>query len=610
MKALTPMTRVTVGFSLVRLGACQIRRCLGGAALLAGLLAQTAWTFNISEDWRWKVSSLGTAPARGTAIKVCWSVPPDGTLVNGGGTGINSIHATLSAKFGAGYFDFFRYMAGRLGAVSGLEFVESADDGSTANGAPGVYGAHGDIRIIGRDLGGGYAWCNMPSTTGSCLLQVNTVIGAGWDYWGWVNVTMHELTHASGLAHQRVYVDASATDPDLNGTLMGICNSDGPQFDDVYALNRLYGDKLERNGGNDSLPTATDLGNVSAGAKALGLDAGPLRLGNTASDFVSIDGSDDVDTFKFRLDEPGGLSVRVTPKGPIYDYAPEGGARISFNASAQNDLWFDLLDASGRQVAHVDSAGLGGAEVLASLVVAGDYYLRMGGKQDSAQFYRLDVAEESLAAYRLPFIETFDNFPTNMAHVVGPVYGQHGWEAEPQQSAAVQSDNVYAGQKAVALTGGALRHPFVGNNVTNAWFDFVVQALQTADGDSFPLQQESSVAFYVNASGQIVAQSGAEWRTCDAFTAASNEWIRISTKLNYSTRKWSLYAAHASSDKAAVRVARDLDFVMGSTNLKASAFCVTSGGGEPTCLDNLAVTDEAVSGVPGYLDRGTRLFLR
>ena len=39
---------------------------------------------------------------------------------------------------------------------------------------------------------------------------------------------------------------------------------DGPQLDDVLAIQRLYGDAYEKNGGNDTFSVATSLGPLSS----------------------------------------------------------------------------------------------------------------------------------------------------------------------------------------------------------------------------------------------------------------------------------------------------------------------------------------------------------
>jgi hypothetical protein len=242
--------------------------------------------------------------------------------------------------------------------------------------------------------------------------------------------------------------------------------------------------------------------------------------------------------------------------------------------------------------------------------VSYDYRVAAYNASDFSAVSSLTLTTPSLASYRLPFVETFEDDPTNMAHTVGAVHGQHGWEADPPAGAEVQTNRAYVGWKAAAVAAATLSHRLEAGGTTTAWFDFALQPHWNPDETEMPLEQAASVAFHVNQAGRVVVQSGAAWRVCDAFAAASNEWVRFTAKLNYATRKWALYATHEALGSVAVSVARDLDFVTGSTNREPHAFQVTLNGGEPTCLDNVAVTDEAVSGAPGHIGCGMLMLVQ
>jgi autotransporter-associated beta strand protein len=219
------------------------------------------------------------------------------------------------------------------------------------------------------------------------------------------------------------------------------------------------------------------------------------------------------------------------------------------------------------------------------------------------------VLRVNLAA-TLPFRETFEDTPVGMTCMLGLLDGQRGWQTEPANCATIQTSRAYAGQKAVELTEGKFCHPLTATGATTVWFDFVVQPLRNPEESFMPLEQNSSVALYLNSAGKIVVQSGSAWRTCDTFTATSNAWVRLTVKLNYTARKWELYAAPTEPGDTAVCVARELDFVAGSTNVAVREFRVTSGGLETAFLDNLSVTDAAVSGRPRHVDFGTRLLIQ
>ncbi|MEI7899663.1 MAG: fibronectin type III domain-containing protein [bacterium] len=299
---------------------------------------------------------------------------------------------------------------------------------------------------------------------------------------------------------------------------------------------------------------------------------------------------------------PSALNVKsISASGVSLQWVDNAGDELGFviqRRVAGSSAWSLVATVASNATAYVD-AGVNGGSTYVYRVLA----YNAGGFSTVST---LTVTN----THPLPFVETFEEVPADMAHEVGPVNGQHGWASAPSGGATVQTNRVYEGQKAVALTNSWLSHTYVNGSATNVWFDLFIQTQMAAVETLFSPEQQSSVAFYFNPSGKIVAQSGAEWRTFDAFSVASNEWVRITVKLNYSARKWALYAAHAVPGGKAVRVARDLDFVAGSTNVTASRFEVTSSGDEATLLDNLAVTDEAVSGVPGHLDRGTRMLVQ
>lgn len=224
----------------------------------------------------------------------------------------------------------------------------------------------------------------------------------------------------------------------------------------------------------------------------------------------------------------------------------------------------------------------------------------------------LDMTEPGvlrvLLTATLPFSETFEDTPAGMANVLGPVDGQRGWQAEAAEGVTVQTGRVYAGQKAAALPPDTmLRHAFTNAGAV-VWCDFFVQAERVPEGESIPVEQKSSVAFYLDSAGRVVMQSGADWCTCATFATVNNEWVRFTVRLDYAARKWDLYASRAMSGGAAVRVGRALDFVTGSTNMKVREFRVSTDGTENAYLDNLSITDASVSGIPFHL-LGTQIML-
>ena len=85
-------------------------------------------------------------------------------------------------------------------------------------------------------------------------------------------------------------------------------------------------------------------------------------------------------------------NVKLTPIGPSY-VTTENGA---FDATKQSDLTIQVFATSPSLsvVAGKDRTGIGGAEQIGALHLlgAGDYAIRVRGKQDVNQFYQLDLA--------------------------------------------------------------------------------------------------------------------------------------------------------------------------------------------------------------------------
>ena len=124
---------------------------------------------------------------------------------------------------------------------------------------------------------------------------------------------------------------------------------DGPQLDEVRAVQLVFGDAFEEtnNGlGNETVPTATDLGSIAPdGMIAIGIDADvPTQtISSTAIDFVSISSEDDVDFYSFTVTTSSSLDITLTPLGGVFS---QGGI-AAFDANARVDLALSLFDTDG-----------------------------------------------------------------------------------------------------------------------------------------------------------------------------------------------------------------------------------------------------------------------
>lgn len=237
--------------------------------------------FQFQDGNRWSSTATdGGGLGQGDATTLTWSIVPDGTNIpassfddNGGGEGPSDLISFLDGIRGAGgggadltnrpWFQVFVDAFDRLGAVSGLTYVyEAADDGVELNSASGSLGDRGDVRIGGRFVDGqpsggstlaynaGPNDSDMVIDTGNINFYTNTANNSV----NFRNTVMHEAGHGIGINHVLPTDQTKLMEPSITA------NFDGPQIDDILAMQRGYGDVLEKNGGNDSTGTATNLG--------------------------------------------------------------------------------------------------------------------------------------------------------------------------------------------------------------------------------------------------------------------------------------------------------------------------------------------------------------
>lgn len=202
----------------------------------------------------------------------------------------------------------------------------------------------------------------------------------------------HEHAHGLGLGH--VTVEGNGANSVVSG---GGGNVNGPQLDDLLALQRKYGDAFEKGGGNDTPATATPLGPVGGSAgKSRGMDIDDILISAAQTDIFSIDDDSDTDCFSFSLAAPLATRIVVTPRGPAYSYTPEGGSAVTVNAAALSDLSFTVRAADGSTLASVNAVGVGNAGSAVLDLAAGNYTIAVSGAANAAQFYSIEVLPASL----------------------------------------------------------------------------------------------------------------------------------------------------------------------------------------------------------------------
>jgi hypothetical protein len=353
--------------------------------------AAPAFQFPDSNRWT-QTATNGAGLQLGQATTLTWAIVPDGTSIpgfNGEATAPSNLRAFLNGLYGssANWLPVFQQVFASWSAHTGLSYaMESADDGSAfagfdADSTRGILGVRADIRIGGHFIDGNsniLAYDFYPSGGGDMVIDTgdnffaNTLAPSSL---GLRNVVAHEHGHGIGLQHVMPTDQTKLMEPFASLAF------DGPQPDDILAANRGYGDRLEKNGGNDTTALATNLFSPPNGTSSF--------------DDMSIDDDSDVDFFRFTIGSAKNLTVNLSPVGSTYLSGPQsGGSPTSFNAAAQSNLAVQVIAPDGATVlasANVNGAGLGEAINNLSLGAAGQYYIKITGSDNAAQMYKFTL---------------------------------------------------------------------------------------------------------------------------------------------------------------------------------------------------------------------------
>lgn len=354
------------------------------------LIPEGASGFTFTDNLRWNNTATdGSGLTQGQATTLTWGLVPDGTsLDNGNASNLIARLDTIYNETASGpdvrnrtWFNLFVSVFDRFASFSGLSYIyEPNDDQAAFPNAGGVVGVRPDIRIGGRNIDGDFnilAFNYFPNA-GDMVIDTNDVVYTITTNNSLIlrNVLGHEHGHGIGFPHVMPVNNTKLMEPTLSVAF------DGPQEDDILATNRGYGDRNEKNGGNDSAATATQLGLVTPTASA-------------AVAQVSIDDDSDLDFFSFDVAQNVTADITITPTGTAYLSGVQGGAPPTiFNALAQVDLAFDLFDSDGTTLlASVNNTGLGLAEQLTGFnLSSGTYFVRVTGPQNMVQMYDLGLA--------------------------------------------------------------------------------------------------------------------------------------------------------------------------------------------------------------------------
>ncbi len=359
----------------------------------------------------WTNTSSGTS-GLGRPAELTWSIVPDDTVLP---TGLgepasnsnlieflDSIHHSevfpqSDDLTDRAWWHLFNSSFERWDELSGISFnYEPNDDGRRLGAFNGALGTRGDHRIGGHSIDGQtsptfLAYNFFPNNSDMVIDtdEINRWSNSTDNYLLFRNMITHEIGHGIGLNHVEPVNQSKLMEPRISTAF------DGPQLDDILGAHRLYGDANEDVTGNDFFTTATPLGTILKGQTlSIGTDATDPFVSPDETDFVSIDDDSDVDYFSFSVEPNQLVSIWLTPMGPTYREGSNANNATDFDAAAQSDLTLTLVDSNGTTVrSTADDTGLGMTELIRfhQLGEATDYFVRVGGKQNAAQFFQLDI---------------------------------------------------------------------------------------------------------------------------------------------------------------------------------------------------------------------------
>jgi hypothetical protein len=333
-------------------------------------------------------------------IVLTWSLVPDGLPASpddpsNPGVDASVMFSRMDTLFGGNralWISKIQEAFDRWGALTGTSYVRVTsggndwDDGA-AWGTAGNTSTRGDVRIGMRNIDGAsnvLAFNAFPDSGDMVLDSSENWASSGNNYRFLRNVLMHEHGHGLGLAHTCPTLLTKLMEPTYTS------NFDGPQQDDIRAVQELYGDASEP---NNFFTNATAIGAVNPGVVVTRGTVPSPAVANAST--LSII-SNDADWFSFATTIPSLVRVTVTPIGSSYSTSNCSAAAVTTNALTFGDLRLDVAqNSAGNILATASSAAAGALEQVTGLLLdAGTFHARVTAPNNpvDTQMYTLQIA--------------------------------------------------------------------------------------------------------------------------------------------------------------------------------------------------------------------------
>lgn len=361
---------------------------------------------------RWSRTALNGPgqSVQGRPVTLTWSIVPDGTPIPseptiGDSDDESSLRERLTDIYGGDaegdpkdqpWFSVLESIFEDVRSKTGIRYqYEPNDDGARlGSGSPGYRRIRGDIRLGGHPIDGNGATLayNFFPDNGDMVIDTDDAWfeNTGNRSLRLHNTLLHEHGHGLGLEHVCPIDRTKLMEPFINTGFRGL------QFDDIFTLQRWYGDPLEHHGNrrsNDNPSNATNL---------------PLARGQSyQSNWLSIDDNNDVDFYALSIPAAGTqLSVRVTPSSHDYlegeqQNSGQCSAGTPFDSSDIHDLKVALIGPDQSNVlVSINETPAGEAEEIEEFTIpaGGRYFVRVtGDNSNNTQLYKLEVELSSPA---------------------------------------------------------------------------------------------------------------------------------------------------------------------------------------------------------------------